>query len=187
MGSPSPLDRCWVVTDSVGSLPMMLAVRAAVERHWPDTQRAAAYALGDEALAAEIMEGAIERTVAYLADHPPEDQEEVSAVLSRFCKVEVRRRRKQRAPFVYVDFPDASETLSSCSTVSAADAAIDAERILADAPPKVRKAIMMRYGSSESWSDVGARTGTSPEAIRKKCERYLDRIRRRLGIPGAPQ
>ena len=60
MASPSPLDRCWVVKDSPGSLPIMPHVRAAVERHWPDTQRAAASVLGDETLAAEIMEGAIE-------------------------------------------------------------------------------------------------------------------------------
>ena len=31
---------------------------------------------------------------------------------------------------------------------------------------------MMRYGSSESWSDVmAARTATSPGAIRKKCKK----------------
>ena len=72
MASPSPLDRCWVVKDSPGSSQIMPAVRAAVERHWPDTHRAAAYVLGDETLAAEIMEEAIEQAVAYLADHPPE-------------------------------------------------------------------------------------------------------------------
>ena len=33
---------------------------------------------GDEKIASEIMEGAIEQAVAYLADHPPEDQEDVS-------------------------------------------------------------------------------------------------------------
>src|ERR1700730_11714427 len=103
MASPSPLDRCWTVKDSPSSLPIMLAVRTAVERHWPDTQRAAASVLGDEALAGEIMEVAIEQAVAYLADHPPEDQEDVSAVLFRFCRKEVGRRRKHRTPFVFID------------------------------------------------------------------------------------
>src|SRR6266700_1516906 len=137
MASPSPLDRCWVVKDSPGSSQIMPAVCAAVERHWPDTQRAAAYVLGDETLAAEIMEGAIEQSVAYLANHPPEDHEDVSAVLSRFCRLEVGRRRKRRAPFVFTDSPVASEASSSYSPISGVDAAIDAERILADAPPKV--------------------------------------------------
>ena len=172
--SPAPAsDRCWTVKDSPGSLPMMPAVRAAVERHWPDTQRAAASVLGDETLAAEIMEGAIEEAVAYLADHPPEDQEDVSAVLSRFCRQEVGRRRKERRSLVFIDHSFVSEPSTSCSQISAVDAAIDAERILADAPPKVREALMMRYGSSESWSDVAARTATSPGAIRKKCKRCL--------------
>ena len=187
MASPSPLDRCWMVKDSPGSSPIIPAVRAAVERHWPDAQRAAACVLGDATLAAEIMERAIEQAVAYLGDHPPEDQEDVSAVLSRFCRQEVGRRRKQRAPFAFNDSSVASEASLSCSTISAADAAIDAERLLADAPARVREALMMRYGSSESWSDVAARTATSPEAIRKQCKRYLERIRQELGITGAPQ
>jgi DNA-directed RNA polymerase specialized sigma24 family protein len=184
MASPSPLDRCWMVKDSLGTSPIMPAVRAAVERHWLDTQRAAASVLGDETLAAEIMEKAIERAVAFLADHPPKDSEDVSAILSRFCKLEIGRRRKRRSRSVFVDFSVVSEKSLPHSPDSARDAAIDAERILADAPPRVREALMMRYGSSESWSDVAARTGTSPEAIRKKCKRYLDRIRQKLGIAG---
>jgi len=187
MASPSPLDRCRVLKDSPGSLPIMPAVCTAVERHWPDTRRAAASVLGDETLAAEIMERAIEQAVAYLADHPPEDQEGVSAVLSRFCRQEVGRRRRERTSLVFIDHSFAPEPSSSYSQISAVDAAIDAERILADAPPKVREALMMRYGSSESWSDVAARTASSPGAIRKKCKRCLDRIRQKLRILGTPQ
>ena len=152
MASPSPLDRCWIVKDSNGSSPIMPAVRAAVERHWLDTQRAAASVLGDEALAAEIMEGAIEQAVAYLADHPPKNQEDVSAVLSRFSRQEVGRRRKKSKRFVFIDFSVAPEASGPYFAHSAVDAAIDAERILADAPPRVREAMMMRYGSSESWA-----------------------------------
>jgi DNA-directed RNA polymerase specialized sigma24 family protein len=187
MASPSPHDRCWIVKDSPGSLPIMPAVRAAVDRHWPDTLRAAASVLGDEALAAEIMEAAIAQAVSYLADHPPEDHEDVSAVLSRICRQEVWRRRKQRKHFALIDYSVASDASSSCSNISAADAAIDAERILADASPKVREAMMLRYGSLESWSDVAERTGTNPAAIRMGCKRYLDRIRQKLGILGEPQ
>ena len=42
--------------------------------------------LGDEALAAEIMETAIEQAVAYLTDHPPKSQEDVNAALLRFSR-----------------------------------------------------------------------------------------------------
>ena len=164
---------------------MMPALRAAVEKHWPETQRAAASVLGDENLAAEIMERAIEQAVAHLADQPPEDHEDVSPVLARFCWREVGRRRRERAQLVFVDFSVSSD--ASSSTIAAAEAGIDAERILAEAPPKVREAMMMRYGSSDSWSDVAARTGTSPAAIRMSCKRFLDRIRQELGIQGGPQ
>lgn len=182
MASPSPLDRCWIVNDSFGSSPIMPDVRAAVERHWPDTQRAAASVLRDETLAAEIMEAAVKQAVAYLADHPPKDEEDVSTILSRFCRQELRRRRKERSRLVFINIT--SEDSSSYSPISAAEAAIDAEKILRDAPPKVREAIMMRYGSSETWSDVAAKTGENWQAIRRRCIRYLDCIRRELGIKG---
>jgi len=99
----------------------------------------------------------------------------------------VRRRRKERKQFVLIDFFVASQASASYSAISAVDAAMDAERILADAPPAVREALMMRYGSSESWEVVATRTGTSRAAIRMNCKRFLDRIRQELGILGAPQ
>jgi RNA polymerase sigma factor (sigma-70 family) len=187
MASPSPLDRCWVVKDTSGSSLIMAAMRDAVERHWPDTQRVAASVLGDEALAAEIMEKAIEQAVAYLADRPPKDYEDVSAVLLRFCRQEVRRRRKESKRLVFIDFSDAHEVSASYSAHSAVDAALDAERILAEASPGVREAVMLRYGNAESWAEVAAKTGTSREAIRMNCKRILERIRQKLGIRGTPQ
>jgi DNA-directed RNA polymerase specialized sigma24 family protein len=51
----------------------------------------------------------------------------------------------------------------------------------------VREAMMLRYGNAESWAEVAAKTGTSRAAIRMRCKRFLDRIRRRIGIVGAPQ
>jgi DNA-directed RNA polymerase specialized sigma24 family protein len=176
-----------MLNDSASTLPLKPAVCAAVERHWPDLQRAARSILGDESLAAEIMESAITRAVAYLVDHPPEDQEDVSAALSRFCRSEVARRRKQRSRLVFVDFSSASHPSSSDAPLSVADAAIDAEKILRDAAPAVREAIMLRYGSLESWSDVAIVTAGSPAAIRMRCKRFLDRIRRELGSLGASQ
>lgn len=187
MASPSPSDRCWIAKDSPNTRPIMPAVRAAVERHWPDTQRAAASVLGDENLAGEVMEAAIERAVAYLADHPPKNDEDVNAVLSRFCREEIGRRRREHAQLIFIDFSSADEPPSPGTPFSAADAAIDAETILRDAPPKVREAMMLRYGSAESWDEVAAITGSSPAAIRMSCRRFLDRIRRKLGILGAPQ
>jgi RNA polymerase sigma factor (sigma-70 family) len=165
----------------------MPAVRTAVEKHWPDTLHAARSILGDENLASDIMERAIEQAVAYLADHPPENHEDVSAILSRYCRQEVGRRHKERAQFVLIDFSAGIETSSSHSPFSAAEAAIDAEIILRDAPPDVRKAMLMRYGNSESWSDVAATMATSANAIRKRCKRGLDRIREKLGILDTPQ
>jgi hypothetical protein len=75
----------------------MPALRAAVARHWPDAQREAVSVLGDETLAAEIMEGqSNDPSPTYFADHPPEDHEEVSAVLSRFWRLEPAQQAERR-------------------------------------------------------------------------------------------
>jgi hypothetical protein len=42
--------------------------------------------------------------------------------------------------------------------------------------------MMLRYGSLESWSEVAAVSAGSAAAIRMKCRRFLDRIRRELGM-----
>jgi DNA-directed RNA polymerase specialized sigma24 family protein len=163
----------------------MPAMRVAVEQHWPDVQRTAGSVLGDESLADEIMEKAIEQAVAYLTDHPPENQEHVNAILLRFWREEVGRRRKQNGHLVFIDCSTALEPLSTDTQFLGADAAIDAERLLRDAPPKVRQAMMMRYGGSDSWDEVAAMTATTPAAIRMSCKRFIDRIRQKLGILGA--
>jgi DNA-directed RNA polymerase specialized sigma24 family protein len=131
------------------------------------------------------MERAIERTARYLAEHPDCLKDDVRTLLSRFCRLETLRVRTDRRRLTLVELSAVSETAQPVTTISATDAALDLEKALLDAPPKVREAMMMRYGSSESWSDVAGRTGTTAEAIRKKCKRCLDQIRRKLGIQGA--
>jgi len=143
--------------------------------------------LGDEALATEIMEEAIERAVAYLTDHPPENHENVNAILSRFWREEIGRRRKQKAQLVFIDFSAAAEPSVPRYAISRRGCGVDVEKILRSASPKVREAMMMRYGGSDSWNDVAAMTATTPAAIRMSCKRFIDRIRRELGILGSTQ
>jgi hypothetical protein len=162
-------------------------LRAAVEEQWKHTQQSTLSSFGDESLAASIMERAIERTALYLAEHPDCPKDQVGRLLSRFCRLETLRIRSDRSRLRLVELSVVPEATLPVTTISSTEAALDVEKILLDAPPKLREAMMMRYGGSESWSDVAARTGTTAEAIRKKCKRCLDQIRQKLGIPGAEQ
>jgi DNA-directed RNA polymerase specialized sigma24 family protein len=184
MASPSPLDRCWIVKDSPRNLLLAPALRAAVEDQWQETRRSVVSSFGDESIAAIILERAIERTAKYFADHPDCVHEDVRTLLSRFCRLETLRVRTERRRFPLVELSVVPEATLPATDISAVNSALDVERILAQAPPKVRQAMMMRYGNSESWSDVAARTGTTAEAIRKRCKRCLNQIRRKLGIQG---
>ena len=166
MASPSPLDRCWKVKDSPGSLPIMPAVRAAVERHWPDTQRAAASVLGDESLARRSWRGQSNKLLPTLPTILPRsgrcERNPVSLLQARGWASAQGTQviRLHRSFFCSPNRPGLIQQ------ISAAEAVIDAERILADAPPEVREAMMMRYGGSESWADVAARTATSVRQLR---------------------
>jgi len=181
MASPSPLDLCWSVTNTPKSECIALAVRAAVEGHWEQAKHAAGL-LGDEALAPEIMELAIERTVAHLAKCSQFSDQDAQAALARFYRREVRRRQVARRRLLFNN--TAIESLPSpvAEPLAAVDARLDLEKILAETPPDLRTALLMRYGSCESWSEVAAKMAISKDAIRKSCNRQLDYIRQRLGI-----
>jgi DNA-directed RNA polymerase specialized sigma24 family protein len=182
MASPSPLDLCWSVTNAPKSELIAPAVRAAVEGQWEQAKQIAAVALGDEALAAEIMEVTIERTAAHLAQCSQFSDQDAQAALARFYKREVRRRQAERRRLVFNTAAIESLSSPAAEPLAAVDAQMDLEKILTATPPHVRTALLMRYGSCESWSEVAAKMATSKDAIRKICKRQLDIIRQRLRI-----
>jgi hypothetical protein len=76
-------------------------MRAAVGFELEAAREIAASHLGDELLAAEIMELAILETAEHLADLNPVGIEETRAILSRFFRSEVRRRQRADARFSF--------------------------------------------------------------------------------------
>jgi DNA-directed RNA polymerase specialized sigma24 family protein len=140
--------------------------------------------LGDELIASEMMELAIEQTTEYLADLSPIGVEETRAILSRFYRNEVRRRQRATEKLSYrgtsIDMDYLSPTFDT--SFAHVEAELDLETILRDTPPDVRSAMLLRYGSRGQWSEVAQIMSRSTEAARKLCERRLKRIRKRLGL-----
>jgi DNA-directed RNA polymerase specialized sigma24 family protein len=145
---------------------------------WQETRQLAASLLGDDSQAPEFTENAIERTVKYLASRPPLGIDETSAVFMRFYRQEVRRTRARRSRLslrgITIDLP-----IEATAPQTSVDSRLDLEAMLRCTRADVRTALLLRYGRNEQWKDVAASTGTTEEAIRKSCQRELQRIRRR--------
>ena len=184
MTSPSPSDLCWVIGRTPTERAIAPALRAAVETEIENVRELARARLGDEQLASEIMELAIQRTVETLAGLSPVSVEETRVILTRFYRNEVRRRLRAWRKLEYRGTSSEVEWLSPSRDRSFAlvEVELDLEVLLGDAPAELRCAMLLRYGSRRQWGEVAEIMSKSKEATRKLCERKLKRIRKRLGI-----
>lgn len=184
MTSPSPSDLCWVVGFTPNGRWIAPAVRAAVGMELEGARQIARIQLGDEHLASELMEAAIQQTTEYLADLDPISVEETRAILARHYRNEVRRQRRAMERLTCRGMSVDLEYLSPTSDTSFAcvEAEVDLEKILKDTPADVRSAMLLRYGSRGQWSEVAQIMAKSEGAARKLCERRLKRIRKILGL-----
>jgi DNA-directed RNA polymerase specialized sigma24 family protein len=184
MMSPSPSDLCWVIGFTPQGRWIAPVVRAAVRTEWPEARQVAATHLGDEALAPEMMEKAIQQTAEHLAELSPIGIEEARPILARFYRNEVRRRQRSVSRISFWGSTAEIEFLAPSSDVAfpAIEAELDLDTILRDTPLELRRAMLMRYGARGRWSEVAEEMAKSKEAIRKSCQRELNRIRKKLGI-----
>lgn len=185
MLSPSPSDLIWVIGFSPHSRWIAPVVRAAVRRTWSEAQQIANTQLGDETLAPELMEVAIQQTAEYLASSSPIGVDETAEILSRLYRNAVRRKKRTTRRVLYRGTAREIEFLLPPvrSFESAVEADIDLGTILDETPPDLRHAMLMRLGARSSWKDVASATGKSTDAVRMGCRREVERIRKKFGIP----
>ena len=146
-----------------------------------NSQSTARAQFGDESLAVEIMEVAIQKAVNRLSTGAPVEPGEACLVLSRFYAQEIRRRRYGNRKLVFLGSNAALPASPVQNHFSSVDSTIDLGVILHDIPLEVRLALLMRY-SRTRWTEVAAILGTSEASIRVRCQRALKRIRQRLGV-----
>lgn len=187
MASPTPSDLCWVVGFTPHGRWIAQALRAAVGLELDAARQMAATHLGDERLAPEVMELAIQLTAEHLADLSPIGVEEVRAILSKYYRNEVRRRRRSESKLSFLGTANEVEILQPVTdfSFSAIEAKLDLDKLLRDTPDEIRAAMLLRYGARGKWREVGQTVAKSKEAVRKSCQRGMDLIRKRLGT-GVP-
>jgi hypothetical protein len=181
MPLPSPSDLCWNVKFPPGQEWIEKTVRGAIETIWQRAQSTARAQFGDESLAVEIMEVAIQKAVNRLSTGAPVELGEACLVLSRFHAQEIRRRRYGNRKLVFLGSNAELPASPVQNQFSSVDSTIDLGVILHDIPLEVRLALLMRY-SRTRWTEVAAILGTSEASIRVRCQRALKRIRQRLGV-----
>jgi hypothetical protein len=179
MQNPTPSDLCWNAKFPPEQEWIERTVHVAVGNIWRRANHVAHAQLGDDSFVPEIMEVAIDNAVRHLQTGSPQSPEEVAVLLERLFLQEVKRRRSANKRLVYVGTDQDLPTGSAQNPHVPIDSAIDLDRILHDIPPGVRIALLLRYSRSR-WSEVAAVLGTSEAAVRLRCKRALDRIRRNM-------
>jgi DNA-directed RNA polymerase specialized sigma24 family protein len=184
MTLPSPSDYCWVIGFTPQERWIASVIYASVEAEWQRACEIAVTRLGDDSLAPELMELAIQQTAEYLADLSPTGIEEVRTILVRFYRNAVRRRRyaDKRLNFrgTSADLEVLAESRHDASP--AIEAKLDLATLLRDTPDDLRRAMLLRYGARGRWNEVAEEMSKSEDAVRKSCQRELIRIRNRLGL-----
>jgi DNA-directed RNA polymerase specialized sigma24 family protein len=182
MTFPSPSDFFWAIKLPPGQEWIDQVIRAAIESYRDKATRIAVSQFGDDALVAEMMEAALERTVNHLKEQSAVEAEDAGRQLSRFYILEVRRRRYANRKLVYLG--SASDIVSAPIEDPGApiEAVLDLDAILRDTPPELRFALLLRHGSHARWDEVAKEMDTSADSIRMRCMRELKRIRERLRI-----
>ncbi len=183
MTLPSPSDYCWVIGSTPQGQWIAPILGAAVERDWKQALRIATTHLGDETLAAELMELALQQTAEYLAELSPVDVETVRPVLLRFYRNAIRRRQNANRRLSLRGTATELEILlpSVAPSSNAIESKVDLSILLRETPAELRQAILLRYGTCSTWREVAQVMSKSEEAVRKSCQRELNRIRIRLG------
>jgi len=179
MQVPSPSDLCWNVKFPPEQGWIEEPLHIAVGNIWERAHHVARSQLGDEALAPEIIEAAIERTVLRLQEGAKRNPEDVARLLEISLFQEVRRRRKAAKRLVFVGSNQELSPGSIQNPQGRVDSSKDLDVILHVVPSYVRFALLLRY-SRFRWSEVAAVLGTTEAAIRLRCKRALDKIRQKL-------
>ena len=176
----SPSELCWNVKFQSGQEWIEATSHAAVKTVWQRARNTARSHFGDESLAVEMMEVAIDKLVDLLSKGSPVEPAEASILLLRFFAQEVRRRRNGNRRLVFLGSTEELPIASAQNPFLPIDSALDLEVILHDIAPEVRLALLLRY-SRTRWSEVAEIIGTSEAGIRVRCQRALKKIRQSVG------
>ena len=182
MNLPTPSDLVWVLGFTQTGHWFVPILRKAVRAEWRAAVRTAKAQLGDDSFAHELMECAIQQAKMDLADDLPVDVDAVRAVLRRHYNNAVRRERRALRKLTTLGLgTDIDAYLLTASSESDSVAAShDLAILLSDTPPDLQLALLMRYGARSRWNDVAEVMNKPKQSVRMKCQRELERIRKKL-------
>jgi DNA-directed RNA polymerase specialized sigma24 family protein len=184
MASLSPSDLLWVLGSRSQGLWILPVLREAIRAEWPGAEYAAKAQLGDASMARELMECAIEQTQEFFSGKNPAELIEVRKTLNRYYRNGLRRVSRKASKLSFRGDPTDLETLSPLATAPHLhiEARLDLKALLADTPPELRHALLMRYGTRTRWEEVAHELSHSSDGIRMRCQRELKRLRNTLGL-----
>jgi len=182
MASPSTSDLLWVIGLPFQQRWTVPVMRAAVSSEWPGAKQLARTQLGDESIARELMERAIEQTWEQIADLRSLTVEEARKHLRRHFKNALRREKRGTFRLRFWGLGSDLDVLAPPVSSQAAEveAKLDVEAILRETSPEIRHALLTRHGARRQWGEIAKDSGKSADSIRIACQRELSRLREQL-------
>ncbi len=123
----------------------------------------------------DLWERAIQRTASVLLEGQQKSIDAAQLLLRHFEVVSRNRKRAQNATIPM------SDSAGSFCIEDAVVAQLDLKKIMSSLDPKDRELLLLRFMAGRSWVEIAEMKGQSKHALRKRCARIVEQLRRRFG------
>jgi RNA polymerase sigma factor (sigma-70 family) len=173
--SPFPADPLLLTLNQEERQRLQSQIQDAVARSWPEACSISQRMLREARPPDDLWERAIQRTASVLLEGPVTPKDASALLIRNFLQV-ARKRKTAQSRMLPI-----SEAAAAISMEDAVVAQIDLKKFMSNLDPEDREILMLRFIAGRSWVEIAAMKGQSTHALRKRCARASEQLRRRFG------
>jgi hypothetical protein len=173
--SPYPTDLTLLDLNQEEQQWLQPQIQDAVARSWPEACSISQRLLHEPRPPDELWERAIQRTASVLRKSHPAPTDAPSLLIHNFALV-ASKRKVARSRILPI-----SEAAGSIHIEDAVVAQLDLKKILRSLDPQDRELLILRFMAGRSWVEIAVMKRQSTHALRKRCTRAVEQLRRKFG------
>jgi DNA-directed RNA polymerase specialized sigma24 family protein len=173
--SPFPADPLLLTLNQEERQRLQSQIQDAVARSWPEACSISQRMLREPRPPDDLWERALQRTASVLLERPRTPMDASSLLTRNFLQV-ARKRKTAQGRMLPI-----SEAAAAISIEDAVVAQIDFKKIMRNLDPEDREILLLRFMAGRSWVEIAAMKGQSTHALRKRCARAAEQLRRKFG------
>jgi hypothetical protein len=173
--SPYPTEPTSLVLNQFEQKWLKLRMQDAVARSWAEACSISQRLFREPYPPDDLWVRAIQRTASALLEGDDTSMDAARLLVRNF---ENAARNRKRAQFRLLPIADSA---GSVCTEDAVVAQLDCKKIMNNLDPKDRELLMLRFMAGRSWVEIAEIKGQSKHALRKRCARIVEQLRRKFG------